>query len=216
MNCFEEAIMKLKRIILSTLFLSLLVMGNLFAQTPQFDRLKANFEANRIFEASFSHLYKDAFTGEEQFSEGKIWIGKEKYRIEGDLQTMVVDGEVSTVYDQARNRVIISDYIEEEDDFAPSRMLQGVDESFEVSERSLQNGSAEITLTSDDPFTVFKTVTIFLNSEGNPEEIVAVDQVENELVTTFENGFFTDEVTDLFRVEVPADAELIDLRYNSE
>jgi len=208
--------MKLKRIILSTLFLSLLVMGNLFAQTPQFDRLKANFEANRIFEASFSHLYKDAFTGEEQFSEGKIWIGKEKYRIEGDLQTMVVDGEVSTVYDQARNRVIISDYIEEEDDFAPSRMLQGVDESFEVSERSLQNGSAEITLTSDDPFTVFKTVTIFLNSEGNPEEIVAVDQVENELVTTFENGFFTDEVTDLFRVEVPADAELIDLRYNSE
>ena len=208
--------MKRQRIIFSILILSLFVVGDLFAQTPQFDRLKVNFEENRIFEAGFSHLYKDAFTGEEQYSEGKIWIGKEKYRIEGDLQTMVVDGEVSTVYDQSRNRVIISDYIEEEDDFAPSRMLQGVDESFEVSERTLQNGNSEITLTSEDPFTVFKTVTIFLNSDGNPEEIVAVDQVENELVTTFNNGFFTDEETDLFRVEVPADAELIDLRYNSE
>lgn len=208
--------MKRQRIIISTLVLNLFLIGNLFAQTPQFDRLKENFEQNRIFEASFSHLYKDAFTGEEQYSEGKIWIGKERYRIEGDLQTMVVDGEVSTVYDQSRNRVIISDYIEEEDDFAPSRMLQGVDESFEVSERTLQNGSAEITLTSDDPFTVFNTVTIFLNSEGNPEEIVAVDQAENELVTTFRNGNFTDESKDLFRVEVPADAELIDLRYDSE
>ena len=208
--------MKRQRIIISTLVMSLFLVGNLFAQTPQFDRLKENFEQNRIFESDFSHLYKDAFTGEEQYSEGKIWIGKERYRIEGDLQTMVVDGEVSTVYDQSRNRVIISDYIEEEDDFAPSRMLQGVDESFEVSERTLQNGNAEITLTSDDPFTVFNTVTIFLNSEGNPEEIVAVDQADNELITTFRNGSFTEESTDLFRVEVPADAELIDLRYDSE
>jgi len=208
--------MKRQRIIISTLVMSLFLVGNLFAQTPQFDRLKENFEQNRIFEADFSHLYKDAFTGEEQYSEGKIWIGKQRYRIEGDLQTMVVDGEVSTVYDQSRNRVIISDYIEEEDDFAPSRMLQGVDESFEVTERTLQNGSAEITLTSGDPFTVFNTVTIFLNSEGNPEEIVAVDQADNELVTTFRNGSFTEESTDLFRVEVPADAELIDLRYDSE
>jgi outer membrane lipoprotein-sorting protein len=208
--------MKQQIIILLAFVLSLFLTADLFGQTPEFDRLKENFEENRIFEAGFTHLYKDAFTDEEQFSEGKIWIGKEKYRIEGDTQTMVVDGEVSTVYDQSRNRVIISDYIEEEDDFAPSRMLQGVDDSFAVEENTMQNGETEITLTSEDAFTVFKTVTIYLDADGSPVQIVAIDQVDNELSTQFEDGFFTTAENNLFRVEVPAEAELIDLRYDSE
>jgi hypothetical protein len=67
------------------------------SQTPHFDRLKVNFEENKIFKAEFSHEYRDAFTGEEQYSEGQIWIGKERYKIKGNLQTMIVDGELSTV-----------------------------------------------------------------------------------------------------------------------
>lgn len=203
-------------IIIQLLFIFVLSGASVFAQTPEFDRLKASFENDRIFEADFSHEYRDAFTGEEQFTEGKIWIGKEHYRIEGDLQSMVVDGEISTVYDHSRNRVIVSEYIEEEDDFAPSRMLQGVDDSFTVREDVISDGRTKISLTSEDPFTVFQTVTIYLGAKGNPLRIIAIDQVENELTTRFENGQFTTADPGLFRLDVPDDAERIDLRHESE
>lgn len=189
---------------------------SVLAQTTEFDRLKQNFENDRIFEADFSHEYRDAFTHEEQSTEGKIWIGKERYRIEGDQQSMVVDGELSTVYDHSRNRVIVSEYIEEEDDFAPSRMLQGVNESFTVEEEKIPDNRTRITLVSEDPFTVFKTVTIYLGAEGNPLRIVAIDQVDNELITRFGNGRFTRAEPNLFELDVPGDAEWIDLRHESE
>lgn len=184
--------------------------------TPAFDQLKLAFEDGMIFHAEFSHLYEDSFTGETQHNEGVIWIGKDQYKIEGSDQVMVVDGDLSRVYDSKKNRVIISDYIEEEDDFAPSRMLQGVDDSYSVSESSLNDGRTEIVLQSDDPFSIFVTVTILLHSNGNPEEIKALDQAENLLVTSFSNGTFTETTEGLFDLETPADAELIDLRYNSQ
>lgn len=184
--------------------------------TPAFDQLKLKFEDGMIFHAEFSHRYEDSFTGETQNNEGVIWIGKEQYKIEGSDQVMVVDGDLSRVYDSQKNRVIISDYIEEEDDFAPSRMLQGVDDSYSVSESSLHDGRTEIVLQSDDPFSIFVTVTILLHSNGNPEEIKALDQAENLLVTSFSNGTFTEPTEGLFELETPADAELIDLRYNSQ
>ena len=207
--------MKQTTVILTIILSSVFWMDGL-AQTPRFDQLKESFEEGRIFEAEFSHFYRDAFTGEEQQSEGKIWIGKKKYRIEGDTQSMVVDCEISTVYDQSRNRVIVSEYIEEEDDFAPSRMLQGVDESFSVEEEVNDDGGVEITLTSDDPYTVFQNVTIMLNSDGDPVRIVAIDQVDNELITSFEEGFFTTADSEIFELEVPDDAERIDLRQEAE
>ncbi|CAN5171150.1 hypothetical protein BH23BAC3_BH23BAC3_00170 [soil metagenome] len=185
-------------------------------ETPAFDQLKTTFEDGKIFHAEFSHRYEDSFTGETQHSEGVIWIGMGQYKIEGSDQIMLVDGEISRVYDRTKNRVIISDYIEEEDDFAPSRMLQGVDDSYSVSESSLNDGRTEIVLQSDDPFSIFETVTILLHSNGNPEEIKALDQAENVLVTSFSDGTFTETTEGLFELETPADAELIDLRYNSQ
>jgi len=199
---------------------SLLFSGSLQTVTaqdiPAFDRLKTSFEEGRIFHSEFNHRYEDSFTGETEQNEGIIWIGKEQYKIEGSNQVMVVDGEISRVYDGSKNRIIISDYIEEEDDFAPSRMLQGVDDSYSVQESALENGGTEIVLSSSDPFSIFERVTILLDSEGNPTEIRALDQAENILVTRFSGGSFTDAAEDLFTLEHPEDAELIDLRYNTQ
>jgi len=183
--------------------------------TPAFDQLKQAFEDGQIFHAEFTHRYEDSFTGETQQSEGVIWIGKEQYKIEGMDQIMVVDGEISRVYDGAKNRVIISDYVEEEDDFAPSRMLQGVDGSYRVTETSV-NGQTEVVLHSDDPFSIFETVTILLDANGHPAEINATDQAENLLITRFTNGTFTEPTEGLFDLETPADTELIDLRYTTQ
>lgn len=192
------------------------VPAALSQNTPAFDKLKTAFENGMIFNADFTHRYEDSFTGEIQRSEGVIWIGREQYKIEGSDQIMVVDDDISQVYDGSKNRVIISDYVEEEDDFAPSRMLQGVDSSYSVQETSLDNGDTEILLRSDDPFSIFEQVTIHLNAEGNPIEINALDQAENVLITRFSNGSFNPSTEGLFNLEYPEDAELIDLRYDSQ
>lgn len=184
--------------------------------TPSFDQLKIMFENGLIFKAEFLHRYEDSFTGESQTSEGVIWIGKEQYKIVGSNQVMVVEGDVSRVFDETKNRLIISEYIEEEDDFAPSRMLQGVDSSYSVSERTLQNEEKEIILKSDDPFSIFEEVTILLDIDGRPAEISATDQAENRLMIRFSNGMFTEPEDGLFEIDTSQDAELIDLRYNSQ
>lgn len=181
--------------------------------TPVFDRLKSMFEEGMIFRADFTHRYEDSFTGETQQNEGKIWIGKDQYKIEGNNQVMVVDGDISRVYDASKNRVIISEYVEEEDDFAPSRMLQGVDTSYAISESAGSDKRTEITLESDDPFSVFQTVTIMLNANGLPAEIRATDQADNQLTTRFVDGEFVEPDENLFELNEPDDAETIDLRY---
>jgi len=198
------------------IILVLFATANIAVQEPpEFDRLKAQFENNKVFIAEFSHFYEDSFTGEQQTASGMIWIGKDYYKIEGGTQVMVVDGEISRVFDAEKNRVIISDYIEEEDDFAPSRMLQGVDDTYNVTESEGENGDTIIELNSDDPFSIFLSVTITLSEDGLPVEIEAIDQAENLLVTSFTDGYFTESDPSLFELDIPESAETVDLRHNT-
>lgn len=184
------------------------------SSTPHFDHLKTQFENNRVYSAAFTHEYNDTFTGEQQITKGLIWVGKDGYKMQSGNNLMVVDGEISRVYDHTKNRVIISDYIEEDDDFAPSRMLQGVDEGFSVTETILENGQTRILLNSDDPFSIFITVSIYLDENKLPLRIEALDQVENELITRFEDGKFITEDSNTFEFDHPDDAEWIDLRHD--
>ena len=211
----------LKNSIYSILIAGTLLLGSGFSVdtnaqgTPNFDTLKSEFENDRVFIAEFSHHYEDSFTGETQNMDGKIWIGREQYKVEGENQVMVVDGDISRVHDGSKNRVIVSDYVEEEDDFAPSRMLQGVDESYSVEEMTEDDGTTVITLTSDDPFSIFATVTIRLAENGLPTEITAVDQADNIITTSFSGGRFSDYSEDQFMMDIPEGTEEIDLRHDS-
>ena len=211
----------LKNSIYSILIAGTLLLGSGFSVdataqgTPNFDTLKSEFENDRVFIAEFSHHYEDSFTGETQNMDGKIWIGREQYKVEGENQVMVVDGDISRVHDGSKNRVIVSDYVEEEDDFAPSRMLQGVDESYSVEEMTEDDGTTVITLTSDDPFSIFATVTIRLAENGLPTEIAAVDQADNIITTSFSGGRFSDYSEDQFMMDIPEGTEEIDLRHDS-
>lgn len=200
-----------------TLYLLFFALSPLIATaqvTPQFDQLKQKFEDGQVFESDFVHEYNDTFTGDQQITEGRIWVGKEQYKMRSGESIMLVDGDISRVYDSTKNRVITSDYVEEEDDFAPSRMLQGVDDSYSVQENT-ENGETVIELTSDDSFSIFMRVSIVLNPSGIPTRIVAIDQVENELITTFTGGEFIPKTPDIFQFQYPADAEEIDLRHDS-
>lgn len=200
------------KVVTLLIVLLLLTGSNLLAQTSNFDLLKERFESGEVFAADFDHTYTDSYTGESTSSAGQIWIDQVRYKLMADEQTIVVDGETSRVYDEDRNRVIIDTYYPDEDDFAPSRMLSGIDSTYTVSERK-QGSRTLITLSSTDDFSVFAEVEILLDADLRPLRIVAIDISDNEIVTNFSNGRFYAPESNLFQLEYPENAEVVDMRY---
>lgn len=198
--------------ILSFIAVILISSTAILAQTPNFDQLKQRFDRGEVFSAEFNHTYTDSYTGEVVTSDGNIWIDQARYKLESEGQTIVVDGETSRVYDQNRNRVIIDTYYPEDDDFAPSRMLSGIDSTYTVSEEKTGNRT-KITLTTDDEFAVFARVEILIDVQRHPLKISAWDISDNEIVTDFKNGTFIQPEPGLFKLEYPEDAEIVDMRY---
>lgn len=197
------------------LFLAVFCCGltaSLSAQEDPFDSLKQKFERGDIFYADFHHQSIDSYTEDTVASSGKIWVGERRYKVEADDQTVVVDGKTSKVYDEGRNRVIISKYEPEEDDFAPSRILNGVDSTFTVTTEEQRDDQIYIRLTSDDSFAIYKEVEIFLSDALVPQKIRAVDPVDNEVTTTFQQGKFIDSGEGMFQLDYPESAEIIDMR----
>ncbi|MFA5669791.1 MAG: outer membrane lipoprotein carrier protein LolA [Balneolaceae bacterium] len=199
--------------IVSLLFVLFLFSTQMLAQHPAFDQLKTRFQEGMVFSAGFSHTYYDSYTGETATSNGKIWIGEQSYKLKSDDQELVVDGLTSKVYDEKRNRLIISDYSEDDDDFAPSRMLQGVDSTYTVSEKQAGKGNTTIVLETEDDFALFVRVEIVIDSNINPISIVAYDFSENVITTRFQNGKFLNNKGQLFLLKYPKDAEIVDTRY---
>ena len=182
------------------------------AQEKPFAELKQTFEDGAIFKADFHHQTIDSYTQDTVASNGQIWVGRQEYKVQAGHQTVVVDGKISKVYDRQKNRVIISTYVPEDDDFAPSRILNGVDSTFVVQKEEKQNSEVYIQLTSDDSFAIYQEVEIFLSAKLIPQKIVAVDPADNIITTTFSDGIFIDKKDDLFSLEYPQNAEVVDMR----
>lgn len=204
--------MDLKIYSLLTLFIILFSSG-VQAQEKVFSMLRSNFNDQKVFKADFEHTYFDSYTNETLTSEGKIWVSSDKYKLDSENQLLIVDGETSRVYDEVRNRVIISDYSEDDDDFAPSRMLNGVDSTYSISEVRLENGHTKILMTTEDDFALYVRVEILVDENANPISITAYDFSDNEIITSFKNGKFLPKDEDLFVLSYPQNAEIVDTRY---
>lgn len=202
---------KFLRLLLITLFCWVLSPA-LYAQENPFSQLKQKFEQGAIFYADFHHQSIDSYTEDTVASSGKIWVGERRYKVRADDQSVVVDGETSMVYDENRNRVIISKYEPEEDDFAPSRILNGVDSTFTVKAEEQQDNQIYIRLTSDDSFAIYKEVEIYLSNALVPQKIRAVDPVDNVITTTFQQGEFITSEENMFLLDYPSGAEVVDMR----
>lgn len=188
------------------------VASPLFAQQTAFDKLKERFESGEIFNAEFSHQYVDSYTQDTVSNKGSIWVGEDKYKVRTQNQSVVVDGETSMVFDDSRNRVIMSKYEPAEDDFAPSRILNGADSTYSIERQEQRQGRVYITLTSGDPFAVFKEVEITLSEELIPLKIFAQDQADNLITTTFKKGSFVAAEQSMFHLDYPEGAEIVDMR----
>ncbi len=182
--------------------------------TPEneLDRVRQLFEQGMVLHAGMTHELVDSYTGERQVISGELWISREKYKIRADQQAVLVNGIISMVYNERQNKLIISEYEPEEDDFAPSRFFSDADELFRVVEIAQVGDQTEILLRPDDPFEIFTEVSIRLNEDLTPDVIRAIDQMENHLITRFTDAHYLDYSEDLFVLEYPENAEIIDLR----
>lgn len=182
------------------------------AQQTAFDKLKERFESGEIFTAQFEHQYVDSYTQDTTSSKGTIWVGKDKYKVRTQNQSVVVDGKTSMVFNDSRNRVLLSDYVPAEDDFAPSRILYGADSTYAIESQERRDNTTFITMGSKDPFAVFKEVEISLSGNQMPLRIFAIDQADNLITTTFEDGSFIDQQPEMFHLDYPEGAEIVDMR----
>ncbi len=181
------------------------------AQTP-FQKLTHKFEEGLVFHADFTQHTIDSYTGNKTKQSGEIWVGKKRYRVTSGKKVIAVDGKTSRVYDQKRNRVIISKYDPSEDDFAPSRFLSGTDSTFTITKQQKQGNGYLIKLQSDDPFVIFKEVKIILNKQYIPRKLYVVDTADNKIITTFSDGSFIHRKSGMFALSYPESARIIDMR----
>lgn len=187
--------------------------------SPVLERLRARILDGQVFKASFRSEYIDSFTQDTTLVEGTLWLGSEGYRVETDQQTLVVAGRESRVWDPARNRLIVSDYRPEDDDFAPSVVLGGVEDGMRASESPLGRGVA-IDLVSDDPFATLSRIRLEVERGDLPVRAVSTDQADNRTVTRLIGSVWLmrgaggrgGAPQGLFTLVPPAGADVVDLR----
>lgn len=180
--------------------------------SPALRSLKARFTNESVFRAEMSHHFTDSYTGETANSYGTIWFNRDMYKIDTPDQVILVRDQRSMVYNKSQNRVIISHYDAEDDDFAPSRYFGDSRAMYKSQDVRNSDGTTTILITSDDPFELFSEVRIRLSRDGQPVQIDAIDQMENTIRTTFRFGRFERFRNDLFTINHPEDAEIVDLR----
>lgn len=187
-------------------------LNSLKAQQTAFEQLREKFKSGRIFHAEFSHRYIDSYTHDTTSNKGVIWVGEDRYKVRTPNQSVVVDGKTSMVYDDNRNRVIISKYDPKEDDFAPSRILNGIDSTYTVKVQERRGAGIYIELRSSDTFAIYKKVEIYLSEQQKPQKIKAVDPADNIIITSFDNGDFISSSQGMFHLDYPDGAEIVDMR----
>lgn len=200
------------QIALTSVLLLSVITAPLFAQQTAFDKLKQRFDAGEIFNAEFTHQYIDSYTQDTVANKGTIWVGEDKYKVRTQNQSVVVDGETSMVFDDSRNRVIMSKYEPAEDDFAPSRILNGADSTYTIESQERRDNRVYITMVSEDPFAVFQEVEITLSKDLTPLRIFAKDQADNLITTSFREGRFMAPEQGMFHLDYPEGAEIVDMR----
>ena len=178
------------------------------------DRVGEKIRSGMVFEAEMAHQFVDAFTQDTVYSHGRIWVGEKRYKVVTRNQVILVDGEQSTVYNADQNKVILSTYHPEDDDFAPSRFLGNSSGTFVIrGNRQVGPGLVAIDLESTDPFEVIRIARLEIRtSDLVPMEIYAEDQGDNTYSTRFNNGRFIALDDEIFTIDWPGDAEVIDLR----
>ena len=125
----------------------------------------------------------------------------------------MINGELSKVLDRGRNRVIISEYDSELDDFAPSKIIGGLGNTYQVVDTKSRHNTQEFNLQSSDSFSTFEQISIRIDSGLKPVDLSALDMGANRMQTSFSEVKYLLSSSNLFELIIPEGAEIIDMRY---
>jgi outer membrane lipoprotein-sorting protein len=199
------------------LALVLIAPAQLLAQTEStgnkpFDTLRSRFAKGELFHSQLNHSFIDSYTGDTLTTLGEVWIDKDRYKLSMRSGLVIVDGNTSHVYNSEKNQVIISPYNPDEDDYAPSRFLHGSLNEYTIKNGPVNGRNSVVVMTSDDPFALFSAIEIELDDKALPIRITAVDQSGNTIISRFSFGEFQKQDAQVFSLNYPKSAEIIDLR----
>jgi len=192
---------------------ALLLGAPLLAQVNYLNLIQDELRNGAILSAQFNYEFIDAYTQETSSNEGSIWIGWQQYRIETVGQIIVINGDLSKVLDRGRNRVIISEYDSELDDFAPSKIIGGLGNTYQVVNTKSWHNTQEFNLQSSDSFSTFEQMSIRIDSDLKPVDFSALDMGANRMRTSFSEVKYLTSSNNLFELIIPKSAEIIDMRY---
>ncbi|NBW71023.1 MAG: outer membrane lipoprotein carrier protein LolA [Bacteroidetes bacterium] len=195
------------------IFVLSVVQPAILAQENYLEGVQQKIKEGNVFVASFDHQFTDGYTKEQSGSSGRVWLSWGQYRIETEGQIIVVDGKTSKVLDTNRNRVIISEYDSEFDDFAPSKILGGLGEEYRVESIKRRAQREEFILMSNDSFSAFETIEITIDKELFPREVKALDMGANLIEMKFSSANYQILDDHFFQLQIPKGAEVIDMRY---
>ncbi len=199
------------------MFVSLMLPQLAHAQTEptgnkQFDTLRARFASGELFHSQLNHSFIDSYTGDTLTTLGEVWIDRDRYKLSMRSGLVIVDGNTSHVYNSEKNQVIISPYNADEDDYAPSRFLHGSLKEYKIKNGPSNGRNNIVVMTSDDPFALFSAIEIEIDDKALPIRITAVDQSGNTIISRFSFGTFLKPDAQVFTLNYPKSAEIIDLR----
>lgn len=193
------------------LFLNL-ILALLAAVQPAENAVLAGFQqklaSGLVFKTALSIVEKHPESKEPSVFNGTLWLAGSGYRLEINDRIYVVSGNESTVYEVLENRLIISPYEEAEDDFAPAKYLTGQPAGYKVTES--RKGTV-IQFKSTEPGLPYESVELTFDKTGLPQKLTAKDEWGGKISISFTGPTLT-TMADWKKLQVPADAEQIDLR----
>lgn len=174
------------------------------------EKVKMEIQGGKVLASQFEMLSTDQYNDSEQVLTGSLFIWKDGYRIETSQTKMLVYEGFSTVIDHEQKQVIQSNYVAEDDDFAPAKLLQ--EDWLATYQKEISESNSTIQWTTEDPFETFNFLEVRMGV-AFPDALKASDQLQNsvQLFLTQQRWHAIND-SSIFSLSLPDNYELIDLR----
>jgi outer membrane lipoprotein carrier protein len=167
----------------------------------------------------FEQHVKFGYSNIEQNFSGTLKMKKPKhYRVESEHQTIVTDGTTVWAYSAANNQVIIDRYKENSNSISPEQFMLNLPAQYYASllgtEKLPAGNSILLKLVPKDDRSFVKSVKISVEENGwMVRKIVILDVNETETTYTVKDTKLNTNLKEkVFTFEIPAGAEVVDLR----
>ncbi|NNE71437.1 MAG: outer membrane lipoprotein carrier protein LolA [Rhodothermales bacterium] len=183
-------------------------------QSDIVSRVLQHYSELETLQARFDQtMTSDLFDEPEEIS-GSLFMRGKAYRILTGTRTIVTDGDTSWIYDPIEKQVLIDNQIEDEMSFSVHQFLYAFDERFDVAGTVRSGNSWQIELSPRDPDDYFRHLELIVRDADALITEIRVDDI-NEVSIRIQLSEITEnpDLDDaLFRFDVPAGAEVVDLR----